>query len=167
MDAKFDGDLVYVVGETGEELGGSEYLAHLGIEGGAVPALDIETAKARYERMTDAIEKKIVASAFPVTHGGLLVALAKVAIAGRIGIDIAIPGGMCPDRYLFSESLGRFIVTVAPSDREAFEEIFGSDAHLLGRVDGTTFRVSAGDKTLIEQPVTAMEAAYKAPFGGY
>lgn len=167
MDAKFDGDLVYVVGETGEELGGSEYLAHLNVEGGAVPALEIEEAKARYGRMTDAIERELVASAFPVTHGGLLVALAKAAIAGRIGMDIAIPGGMRPDHYLFSESLGRLIVTVAPSDREAFEELFGGDAHLLGRIDGTVFRVSAGEKTLIEQPITAMEAAYKAPFGGY
>jgi phosphoribosylformylglycinamidine synthase len=166
MDAKFDGDLIYVVGETGEELGGSEYNALLGIEGGAVPSLEIETAKVRYGRMTDAIEKKLVASAFPVTHGGLLVALAKVAIAGGVGMEIAIPDKMSPDRYLFSESLGRFVVTVAPADREAFEEIFGTDAHLLGRVDGTVFRVSAG-KTLIEQPVTTMEAAYKAPFGGY
>ncbi|KAF5084162.1 Phosphoribosylformylglycinamidine synthase subunit PurL [anaerobic digester metagenome] len=167
MDAKFDGDLVYVVGETGEELGGSEYLAHLGIEGGAVPSLDIETAKVRYGRMTGAIEKGLLASAFPVTHGGLLVALAKVAIAGRIGMDLAVPGGMRPDTYLFSESLGRLIVTVAPGDREAFEEIFGGDAHLLGSVGGETFRVSTGEKTLIEQPVAAMETAYKAPFGGY
>ncbi|ABN57558.1 MULTISPECIES: phosphoribosylformylglycinamidine synthase subunit PurL [Methanoculleus] len=166
MDAKFDGDLVYVVGETGEELGGSEYLAHLGVEGGTVPSLDIETAKVRYGRMTGAIEKNLLASAFPVTHGGLLVALAKVAIAGRAGMDLTITGGMRPDTYLFSESLGRLIVTVAPGDREAFEEIFGGDAHLLGSVGGETFRVSAG-KTLIEQPVTAMETAYKAPFGGY
>jgi phosphoribosylformylglycinamidine synthase len=167
MDAKFDGDLVYVVGETSEELGGSEYLAHLGIEGGSVPSLDIEAAKVRYGRMTDAIQKGLLASAFPVTHGGLLVALAKVAIAGRIGMDLAIPGGMRPDTYLFSESLGRFVVTVAPSNREAFEAIFGGDAHLLGRVGGETFRVSAGEQTLIKQPVTAMETAYKAPFGGY
>ncbi|PKL55400.1 MAG: phosphoribosylformylglycinamidine synthase [Methanomicrobiales archaeon HGW-Methanomicrobiales-6] len=166
MDAKFDGDLVYVVGETGEELGGSEYLAHLGIEGGSVPSLDIEAAKVRYGRMTDAITKELLASAFPVTHGGLLVALAKVAIAGRVGMDLTIPGGMRPDTYLFSESLGRFVITVAPGDREAFEEIFAGDAHLLGSVGGETFRVSAG-KTLIEQPVTAMETAYKAPFGGY
>lgn len=166
VDAKFDGDLVYVVGETGEELGGSEYLAHLGIKGGSVPSLDIEAAKVRYGRMTDAITKELLASAFPVTHGGLLVALAKVAIAGRVGMDLTIPGGMRPDTYLFSESLGRFVITVAPGDREAFEEIFGGDARLLGSVGGETFRVSAG-KTLIEQPVTAMETAYKAPFGGY
>jgi len=166
MDAKFEGDLVYVVGETGEELGGSEYLAHLGVEGGTVPALDIEAAKVRYERMTGAIERGLVASAFPITHGGLLVALAKVALAGETGMDLAIPGGMRPDRYLFSESPGRFIVTVAPGDREAFEEIFGGDAHLLGRVGGTTLRVSAGE-TLIEQPIAVMERAYRAPFGGY
>ena len=166
MDAKFEGDLAYVVGETGEELGGSEYLAHIGIEGGVVPSLDMEAAKARYEKMTGAIAKGLIASAFPVAHGGLLIALAKVAIAGRVGMDLTIPGGMRPDRYLFSESPGRFVVTVAPGDREAFEEVFGDDAHLLGRVGGTAFRVSAGE-TLIEQPIRAMKTAYKAPFGGY
>ncbi len=166
MDAKFASDIVYVVGETKEELGGSEYLLHLGIPGGNVPSLDIEAAKVRYGRMTDAISQGLIASAFPVTHGGLLVALAKVAIAGQVGMDLAIPGGMRPDHYLFSESPGRFVVTVAPSDQEAFEEILGDDAHLLGRVDGDLFSVSAGG-ILIKQPITAMEAAYKAPFWGY
>jgi len=115
--------------------------------------------------MAGAIERELIASAFPAAHGGLLVALAKTAIAGRIGMNLAIPGGMRPDRYLFSESPGRFVVTVAPGDREAFEGIFGGDAHLLGRVGGTTFRISAGE-TLIEQPIAEMETAYKAPFGG-
>jgi phosphoribosylformylglycinamidine synthase len=167
LDAKCDGDLVYVVGETGPELGGSEYYRSLGVRGGEVPALDFDAARARYGRLTEAIERELMASAYPVTRGGLLIALAKVSIAGRIGMEIAVPGGERPDRFLFSESLGRFVVTVAPRDREAFEVIAGSDARLLGRVGGTTFRVSRADTTLVEQPVAAMETAYRAPFGGY
>ena len=67
---------------------------------------------------------------------GLGIALAKVAIAGRLGMDITIPAGMRPDYYLFSESLGRFVVTVAPDNKRAFELALGTDAHLLGRVRG-------------------------------
>ena len=84
-----------------------------------------QKAKARYQRLTEAISRELVASAFPVSHGGLGIALAKVAIAGRIGMDITIPSGMRPDYYLFSESLGRFVVTVAPDNKRAFEQIAG------------------------------------------
>jgi phosphoribosylformylglycinamidine synthase len=134
MDAKIEGDLVYVIGETTEELGGSEYFAHLGFAGNTVPGLDVVKVKERYGRMTEVIRHELVASVFPVTHGGLLVALAKVAIAGRLGMDITIPAGMRPDYFLFSESLGRFVVTLAPDNKRAFELAFGNDAHLLGRV---------------------------------
>lgn len=166
MDAKFAGDLVYVMGETSIELGGSEYFAYLGSPGNYVPSLDIKKARGRYDRLTDAIGKDLVASVFPVNHGGLVIALAKVAIAGRIGMEINIPDDVRPDYYLFSESPGRLVVTVAPRDREAFEQVAGREAHLIGYVGGTVFRVSAG-KSLIEQPVSTIETAYKTPFGGY
>lgn len=116
--------------------------------------------------MTDAIRHGLVASALPVTHGGLLIALAKVAIAGRLGMDITIPPGMRPDYYLFSESLGRFVVTVDPSNKRAFEHALGSDAHLLGRVHGASLRITQ-EKTVLDLPVSELEAAYKAPFGRY
>ena len=96
---------------------------------------------ARYHRLTEAISRELVASAYPVGHGGLGTALAKVAIAGRLGMDITIPGVMRPDYYLFSESLGRFVVTVAPHHKRAFELIAGPDATLLGRVSGRTLRI--------------------------
>jgi phosphoribosylformylglycinamidine synthase len=166
MDAKVDGDLVYVIGETAEELGGSEYFAHLGFVGNTVPALDTEKMKERYRSMSEAIRHELVASAYPVNLGGLGIALAKVAIAGRIGMDITLPGGMRPDYFLFSESLGRFIVTVAPDNKRAFERALGIDARLLGRVRGTSLRITQ-EMTALEIPVSELEAAYKAPFLRY
>ena len=166
MDAKIDGDLVYVIGETAEELGGSEYFAHLGFTGNTVPALDAGKMKERYGKMTEAIRHGLVASAFPVTHGGLGTALAKVAVAGRLGMDITIPAGMRPDYYLFSESLGRFVVTVAPDNKRAFEQALGNDARLLGRVRGSSLRITR-ETTVLDLPVSELEAAYKAPFGRY
>jgi phosphoribosylformylglycinamidine synthase len=166
LDAKVEGDLVYVIGETAEELGGSEYFTHLGYTGNAVPKLDIAAARERYNRMTSAIRHGLVASAFPVTHGGLGVALAKVSVAGRLGMNITLPHGMRADHYLFSESLGRFVVTVAPDNKRAFEQGLGSEAILIGRVLGSTFRVTQ-ETTLIELPVSELEAAYREPFGRY
>jgi len=166
LDAKIDGDLVYVIGDTAEELGGSEYFAHLGFIGNTVPGLDVVKMKERYGKMTHAIHHGLIASAFPVTLGGLGVALAKVAIAGRLGMDITIPPGMRPDYFLFSESLGRFVVTIAPDNKRAFELAFGSDAHLLGRVRKTSLRITQ-ETAVIDLPVSELEAAYKAPFGRY
>ena len=166
LDVKIDGDLVYVIGETAEELGGSEYFAQLGGVGDSVPKLDVATAKARYGRLTEAISHELVASAFPVSHGGLGIALAKVAIGGQLGMDITIPTTMRPDYYLFAESLGRFVVTVAPDRKREFERTCGADALLLGRVGGKNLRITAG-KLLLDIPVAELETAYKAPFRGY
>jgi phosphoribosylformylglycinamidine synthase subunit PurSL len=166
MDAKIEGDLIYIIGDTTEELGGSEYFAELGSVGNNVPALDIPAMKARYARLTSAISHELVVSAFPVTHGGLGVALAKVAISGRHGMEITVPGDLRPDYLLFSETLGRFVVTVAPDNKRSFEREMGPEACLLGRVGGTTLRIT-GKTLLVEVPVRELEAAYKAPFGRY
>jgi len=166
IDAKIAGDLVYVIGETAEELGGSEYFAHLGYAGNTVPKLDAAAAKARYLRLYDAISHELVASVLPVSHGGLGVALAKVAVAGRLGMDVTIPSAMRPDYFLFSESLGRFVVTVAPDHKREFERIMGADALLLGKVGGNRLRIT-GQTLLFEREISKLEAAYKAPFGGF
>ncbi len=166
LDAKGAGDLVYVIGETKEELGGSEYYAHLGTSGSTVPRLDAAAARARYLRLSDAIAHELVASAYPVNHGGLGVALAKAAIAGRLGMDLTIPGTLRPDFFLFSETLGRFVVTVAPDHKRAFERTAGTDALLLGKTGGSRFRIT-GQALLADQEIAKLEEAYKAPFRGF
>ncbi|MGA2105040.1 MAG: AIR synthase-related protein [Methanoregula sp.] len=166
LDAKVAGDLVYVLGGTEEELGGSEYYAQLGVSGVAVPRLDAEMAKARYSRLSNAIAHGLVASAYPVNHGGLGVALAKVAIAGQLGMDITIPGRMRQDAFLFSETLGRIIVTVAPDHKRAFEQTVSADAILLGKTGGTKLRIT-GQELLVDQEIKKLEEAYKSPFRGF
>jgi phosphoribosylformylglycinamidine synthase II len=167
MDAKVEGDLVYVIGETSEELGGSEYFGYLGSAGNTVPELDASRAKDRYRKLTDAIAHDLLVSALPVTLGGLAITLAKVAIAGELGMDLTIPvTKIRPDYYLFSESLGRFVVTVAPDNKRVFERVLGTTAHLLGRVKGTSLRIT-GETTLLDIPVSELANSYKAPFARY
>jgi phosphoribosylformylglycinamidine synthase len=81
-------------------------------------------------------------------------------------MDITIPSGVRPDYYLFSESLGRFVVTVSEKNRQAFEEITGPDALLLGTAGGGSLRVTAG-KTVLDLSVDDLETAYRSPFRGY
>jgi phosphoribosylformylglycinamidine (FGAM) synthase-like enzyme len=166
MDSKFEGDYVYVIGETFSELGGSEYFAFLGSAGNTVPKLNSAKALIRYKKLTAAITKEILASAYPINHGGLGIALAKVAIASQIGMELTLPSGLRPDYFLFSESLGRFVVTVSPDNRKDFEDIMGDDAMMLGTVCGTNLRITV-QKTIINLPVKELETAYKSPFLGY
>jgi len=166
IDAKFEDDYVYVIGETFPELGGSEYFSFLGSTGNTVPKLNSKNAITRYKKLTAAIAKEILASAYPISHGGLGIALAKIAIAGRIGMELTIPSGVRPDYFLFSESLGRFVVTVSPDNRKDFEDTMGDDAMMLGTVYGRDFRIMA-QKSIIDLPVEELETAYKSPFLGY
>ena len=81
-------------------------------------------------------------------------------------MDITIPAEMRPDFFLFSESLGRFVVTIDPANKRAFELALGSDAHILGRTTGTRLKIT-GRQLLLDIGVEELEAAYKAPFRGY
>ncbi|MDD1686996.1 AIR synthase-related protein [Methanoregula sp.] len=168
LDAKIPGDLVYVVGATREELGGSEYFAQLGSIGNTVPVLDAAAAKERYIRLAGAIAHELVASAFPVSHGGLAVAVAKVAVGGRLGMDLTVPvpDTLRPDYFLFSESLSRFVVTIAPDHKRAFEQALGPDAVLLGRTGGSRLRIT-GRTLLLDVAIADLEKSYKSPFRGY
>ena len=93
-------------------------------------------------------------------------ALAKVAVAGSLGMELKIPQTMRPDHYLFSESQGRLVVTLAPVNKEKFEKLMGTDAQLLGKVGGRNFTVTS-DKKLVDLPVEKLEEAYKSTFKGY
>ncbi|MEK6973422.1 MAG: AIR synthase-related protein [archaeon] len=166
MDVKFENDLVYAVGETSEELGGSEYFSYLGALGNNVPKLDGKKAKEIYGKMQKAIENELIDAAYPTNYGGLGIALAKMAIAGRLGLDITIPNTTRADYYLFSESMARFAVTINPKNKKAFENSMGNDAQLLGIVKGNRFIIKNGKK-IVDLKISEMEKAYKETFSGY
>ncbi len=126
---KAAGDLVYLLGETKDELGGSEYYDHLGKLGSNVPESDAKKNLYLYQMYSRAARKKLIASAIAVTHGGLGVALAKKAIAGQLGLDIDLSAiDLRADKALFSETTGRILITVAPHNKEAFEKLFKNTA---------------------------------------
>ena len=81
-------------------------------------------------------------------------------------MDITLPDTLRPDIFLFSETPGRFVVTIAPDHKRAFEQALGAEAQLLGTTGGNRLRVT-GRILIFEQEIAALEAAYKAPFRGF
>ncbi|MEJ2034146.1 MAG: AIR synthase-related protein, partial [Deltaproteobacteria bacterium] len=130
MDAKKAGDVVYVLGTTYRELGGSEYFAQLGAVGNSVPRVRAEEALPRYRALAQAIKEGLVASCHDCSDGGLGVALAETAFAGGLGLAVdlrTVPAEDLDrdDLLLFAESQSRFLVTVPPEKAARFEAIMG------------------------------------------
>jgi phosphoribosylformylglycinamidine synthase len=130
MDSKVPGDLIYVLGTTRNELGASEYYDRFGYVGLNVPAVQPDVFVGLYRALTRAIEKDLVASAHGIYRGGLGVHLAMVAMGGNLGMRLSlgkVPAGdvLRNDSLMFSESAGRFIVTVDPENQTEFEKSRG------------------------------------------
>jgi phosphoribosylformylglycinamidine synthase len=131
MDVKRPGDIVFLLGKTGDELGGSEYLALRGIIGANVPVVDTDRAYRRYRAYHEAVTAGTVASCHDLSDGGLAVAAAESAFAGGYGMALELscvlwkgdPSRKNDATLLFSESASRHLVTIHPEQRDAFEAI--------------------------------------------
>ena len=140
MDLKAPGNLLYIVGETFNELGGSEYYKLKGYLGANVPKVKGAKAKRRFRAVTKAIDESIVKSCHDLSEGGLAVTAAEMAFAGGYGLELdlrKVPGKELArsDFVLFSESNSRFLIEVAESDRVDFEDIMkGKGCALIGKV---------------------------------
>jgi len=144
MDLKNTGDLIYIVGATHCELGGSEYFGTRGFIGNSVPKVNPQAARQLMERLSMATEKGLVRACHDCSEGGIGVAVAEMAFAGGLGAEIsleAVPLGEKIDRddfILFSESNSRFLVEVAPEKKGEFERIMnGASFAVIGQVTGT------------------------------
>jgi phosphoribosylformylglycinamidine synthase len=147
MDVKNPGDVVYVLGETKDEMGGSEFLALRGQLGANPPRVEPAKARALYERLASAIGRGLVASCHDCSDGGLGVALAESAFAGGFGMELDItPMGVESNVVaLFSESASRFVVTVPAAHADEFERLLGDSAftRLGGVIPEELFRLRA------------------------
>jgi phosphoribosylformylglycinamidine synthase len=171
MDAKRPGDLVYVLGRTLPELGASEYFALHGFIGNRVPRVDAAGAKALYAALARAIRQGLVASCHDCSDGGLGVALAESAFAGALGMEVdlrRVPALEIDrdDYLLFSESASRFVATVRPENKEAFEAcLTGNIFAPVGVVAaGKEFKVRGlGGEIVIRADLFDLKEAWKRP----
>lgn len=168
-DLKQADNLLYLVGETCGELGGSLYALRHGDAGGTPPQ-PVADALDRMRALHAAIRAGLVQACHDCSEGGLGVALAEMCIAGRLGAQITTgdqPGHLDRSRddvTLFCESLCRFVVEVRPADALAFEELLGSVPHAcIGSVtDAPQLRIfERSGQEIVSVTIGAMEQAWR------
>lgn len=169
IDAKIAGDLVYVLGHTENELGGSEYFRMRNETQGAVPQTHGAKNLKLYSALEKAIQQELVASAISVGRGGLAVAFMKTAMAGKQGMSVDVSKSVKDvgraDLALFSESQGRLVVTIDPKNKEKFEKIFkGQSFEKVGTIGGRAISMKAGSASVqvsIDDALTAYKKRFK------
>jgi phosphoribosylformylglycinamidine synthase len=154
------GDLIYVMGETKEEFGGSELQKMTyGRIFGKAPELDLEKEATRQSQLLGAIRSGIVQSAHDVSEGGLGVALAESVIGTKLGANVGLEGKSAVTT-LFSETQSRFVVTVRPENKDRFEQLV--EATLVGNVTNSSdLVIRTGNEVVINASVEALTDAWK------
>jgi phosphoribosylformylglycinamidine synthase len=157
------GFLVYLLGETFPELGGSEFAqVVLRSVSGHPPALDLAREASLHQMLVEAARGDLLASAHDCSDGGLAVALAESAFAGDTGFAVALPGDEPWYVALFSESASRAVVSVAPEKAESVEAL-ASAHHVplsrLGETGGPGMVFDSLLETSVEEARSAHEGA--------
>ncbi|VAX22037.1 Phosphoribosylformylglycinamidine synthase, synthetase subunit [hydrothermal vent metagenome] len=135
-------DLIYLLGEDFEEVGGSEYLKEIhDLVVGDSPKIDMYVEKELHNTLLDAIRSGLINSAHDISEGGIITSLAESCIGDQenpIGAEVDIPVKTRLDFTLFSESQSRVIVSVSPSHKEEFEKIVSEHSTPIALIGRTT-----------------------------
>lgn len=171
MDAKVSGNIVFLVGSTKDELGGSHLSLVRKLEGGRVPTVDSIVAKSTFAQVHQAIDAGLVRSCHDLSEGGLAVAAAEMAMAGGMGMRIDLSGMPGEDLHatqrLFSESNTRFLVETEPQSAAEFEALLSQGnvpVCRLGTIEAD-FRLvaTAGTDVVLDVSLQDAKAAWKQP----
>jgi phosphoribosylformylglycinamidine synthase len=170
MGFKAEGDVIVLLGETENEVGGSEYLklAH-GVVSGRPPALDLDLEMAVQATVLTAIDEGILRSAHDCSEGGLAVTLAECCIAGSLGADVHVGDELPEYAALFSETQSRIVVTTVPENAERLVEIALANEipyAVLGTVGGDRLAIEDIVGVTLEQLREAWEPALEMALAG-
>lgn len=162
---KSAGDIVFLLGETKAELGGSEFQAVVhGVVEGRPPQLDLEVEKKLLSAVLEAIQGGLVRSAHDLSEGGLAVALAESCISGGVGAKVDITSELRPDFMLFSESQSRILLSASPEKAEALEKLLaerGVPAARIGVVEGSELNVAVNGTEVLSKPVDQLRRVWE------
>ena len=161
QEVKQAGDVVYLVGETKTEFGGSELQKLIDGEiSGKAPAIDLDVEAARQKAILEAIRAGLVQSAHDVSEGGVAVALAeKTFAANGLGVNVTLTGSAVT--ALFAESQSRFVLTVKEENAAAFEQIV-KDAQKIGVVtEDVKLTIHGDNDVLVEGTVEEFRSSWK------
>ncbi len=173
MDLKQAGNLLYLVGNTQNELGGSHFAFVNNIQGGIAPSVNSSQAKATFAAIHQAINHALIRACHDLSEGGLAVAIAEMAFAGMLGasVDVASIPSLEPlneTARLFGESNSRFLCEVKPQHAAAFEHMLNDvpTARIGQVISDAQLTITQGDKTLISAKLDALKAAWQKEHGG-
>jgi len=174
MDLKASGNLLYIIGDTYNELGGSEYYKLRGYLGASVPKVKGGKAKRTFKAVIKAIDQGLVKSCHDLSEGGLAVAAAEMAFAGGFGLELdlaKVPGKELErnDFMLFSESNSRFLIEVEERDRQNFEALMkGKACKKIGKVTKEERLVILGlnKKVVVDASISELRCCWKKTLSG-
>ena len=162
-DLKEKGSLLFIIGDTKDEMGGSLLFRKFNGSGGDAPAVDPANLKRLMDKTLKAMDKGLVKSCHDCSDGGFAVAMAEMCIAGGIGADIDLSKVKGTDMVkLYSESNTRWIVEVSKDDETAFKKIFGRKAACIGKTGGARLKIKGSS---VDLAVKDLKAAWKEPVG--
>jgi phosphoribosylformylglycinamidine synthase len=174
MDLKAPGNLLYIIGDTFNELGGSEYYKLKGYLGASVPKVKGAKAKRTFKAVTKAIDLGLIKSCHDLSEGGLAVAAAEMSFAGGYGLELdlgKVPGKELArnDFVLFSESNSRFLMEVSETDRQEFEALMkGKSCSQIGKVtkDQKLLIHGLNQKIVVDASLAELRLSWKKTLSG-
>jgi len=169
MDFKKDDSDVFLIGQTNDELGGSEYFRMLGIIGGKVPCVNFEQAPEIMKRLHTAIQRGLILSCHDVSEGGLGLAVSEMAFSGDCGVEIDLENVIYTgekrrfDFILFAESNTRFLLEIKKENTVKLKEIFNNlPLAKIGRTaKEKTVKIRHGTQSLIDLPIDIVRTKWR------
>jgi phosphoribosylformylglycinamidine synthase len=174
-DLKQEGAIIYLLGRTAHEMGGSAYYREAGSECSCVPEVDLEVSARTMESVLDLNSRDLLLSVHDLSEGGLAVGISEMCIGGHIGAELNIKEiaweieegtgkPMRNDVKLFSESNSRYLIEVQLQDAAKVEDDLSRHEVpyiKLGTVGGGSLKITDGERTLLEIPVDILDHAWR------
>ena len=150
LNFKNDGDIIYLLGQSRNDINSSEYLHKIvGEEFSPCPYFNLEEEFALQQVVIDLIKNKLIVSAHDVSEGGLITTLLESAFTNELGFDVAANDlSIRKDAYWFGESQSRVVVSVAAASEEAFKNNLSLSAvpfAMIGKVEPNSIKVNGED----------------------
>jgi phosphoribosylformylglycinamidine synthase subunit PurL len=174
---KSSGDVIVLLGENREELGGSEYLKVVhGLIRGVPPALDLQRERALQLLLVELAAGGIIRSAHDCAEGGLAITLAESSFDTGLGAEINVPAVTSTAPHLtdvatvFGESASRVVVSAAPDRAHellALASSAGVPAAVIGRVGGNAIRIAVAGRIVIDEALSMAEQIWSTAIDRY
>ncbi|MCQ2086163.1 MAG: phosphoribosylformylglycinamidine synthase subunit PurL [archaeon] len=161
-DIKEEGNKLFLVGKTKDEMGGSLFFRKFGGSGGNVPGVHAENLISLTKKMLFAMDKKLIRSCHDCSDGGLAIAAAEMCISGDIGLnmDLSVMNYLNISQKLFSESNTRWIIEVQERNVSTIKCIFGDDVTCIGTTGGNSLDI---EDTRIDISIDELRKMWNEP----